>query len=280
MSSQWENFLRNRGEWRGTFTDVDPSGTLLSTTSSVLTLESSADDSSVLFRLRRYPPGQEDGEPLRDHRQEIRNLGRQVVFFETGCFSKGSLQVAPSTRFGAEVGFVTADRRLRMVQLFSEAGEFEGLVLIREFRSGSGAVERPPLEWNDLLGRWQGEAATVTADWPEPERQPSHCLIERNGAGTVRITSRIGAEEGILEGTPRGSMLESGGPRPGRFHLLPDGASSHVPLQVDHRQAFCLEVGWLVSPHERQRLIRRYDDRGAWVSSSHVVERREGEASP
>lgn len=279
MSSQWENFLKNRGEWRGSFTDVDPSGTLLSTTSSVLTLESTADEASVLFRLRRYRPGQEDGEPLQDHRQEIRNLGRQVVFFETGCFSKGSLQVAPFTRFGAEVGFVTADRRLRMVQLFSEAGEFEGLVLIREFRSGSGAVERPPLEWNDLLGRWQGEAATITADWPEPERQPSHCLVERGDTGAVRISSRIGPEERILAGTPRGSMLELSGPRTGRFHLLPDGASSLVPLQVDHRHPFCLEVGWLVSPHERQRLIRRYDDRGAWVSSSHVVERREGDAS-
>ena len=277
MGSQWENFLKNRGEWRGTFTDVDPCGSLLSTTSSILTLESTADETSVLFRLRRYRPGQEDGEPLQDHRQEIRNLGRQVVFFETGCFSKGSLQVAPFTRFGAEVGFVTPERRLRMVQLFSEAGNFEGLVLIREFRSGSGAAERPVLTWEDLMGGWHGEAATITADWPEPERQPSHSRIERMDDGTVRMTSRIGAEERTVEGTPAGSMLEHGGPRPGRFHLLPDGASSHVPLQVDHRQPFCLEVGWLVSPHERQRLIRRYDDRGAWVSSSHVVERRQGE---
>lgn len=279
MASQWENFLKNRGEWRGTFTDVDPGGNLLATTSSLLTLDSTADESAVLFRLRRYPPGQENGEPLRDHRQEIRSLGKQVVFFETGAFSKGSLQVAPFTRFGAEVGFVTADRRLRMVQLFSEAGEFEGLVLIREFRAGSGAVERPPLAWNDLLGHWQGEAATITADWPEPERQPSHWLIERSDAGAVRISSRIGPEEQTLEATPQGPCLELPGPRPARIHLLPDGASSLVPLRVDHRQPFSLEVGWLVSPHERQRLIRRYDDRGAWVSSSHVVERRQGEAA-
>jgi hypothetical protein len=105
MASQWQNFLRNLGEWRGSFTTIATDGTLRESTPSVLTLESDDDGQLVRFGLRRWPagmtiapgggPGEGAGEPSRAMVQDYRNLGRQVVFFDSGAFNKGSLQVAP-----------------------------------------------------------------------------------------------------------------------------------------------------------------------------------------
>ncbi len=122
------------------------------------------------FGCAAYGPEGLSGVPINETKQDYRSLGRQVVFFESGAFSKGSMQLAPQTPFGAEYGFVHQDRRHRLVELYSDAGETGQLVLIREFRAGSGASERPPLSAQQLMGQWQGQSATVTADWPEPER--------------------------------------------------------------------------------------------------------------
>ena len=179
MGSQWENFLANLGEWRGSFTALNANGEIGESTASILTLERGEEERLVHFRLRRFGPGDEDGVPSREMNQEYRSLGRQVVFFDSGSFSKGSLQVAPGTPFGAEFGFIAGDRRHRLVQLHSPDGALESLVLIREFRSGSGASERPALQLESLLGPWSGQVATITADWSEPEitscAQPIWC---------------------------------------------------------------------------------------------------------
>jgi hypothetical protein len=169
--------------------------------------------------------------------QEYRSLGRQVVFFPTGTFCKGSLQVAPQTAFGGEFGFIDADRRHRLVVLYTEAGEVDRLVLIREFRAGSGAVEGPPTTAEQLLGPWRGEAATISADWPEPEVRPTERLL--------------GAAD--LEG----------------LRLLPDGGFCRLPARVSHREAFAIEGGWLPGPGRLELLIRRYDSSGAWLSATH-----------
>jgi hypothetical protein len=49
-----------------------------------------------------------------------------------------------------------------------------------------------------------------------------------------------------------------------------------VPLQVNHRTAFEVEAGWLPAPDQLERLIRRYDASGAWISSSHIRVSRGG----
>ncbi|MEB3174709.1 MAG: DUF3598 family protein, partial [Cyanobacteriota bacterium] len=36
MGSNWENFLKNQGEWRGSFTQVSPTGEILGSTPSIL----------------------------------------------------------------------------------------------------------------------------------------------------------------------------------------------------------------------------------------------------
>jgi hypothetical protein len=257
MGSQWQNFLQNLGEWHGSFASLDASGTLLDCTPSILSLTQGNDERLVHFSLRRFGNGP-DAPPTREISQEYRSLGKQVVFFASGSFCKGSLQVAPGTAFGAEFGFVAGDRRHRLVQLHSPEGAFESLVLIREFRAGSGATERPPLEGEHLLGSWSGEAATINADWPEPDLSPCRIAIQRDGNESLAIHTQIGA---ALETSATGAE---------RLLLLPDSAYCLAPLQVSHREAFTLEAGWLPSPGRLERLIRRYDASGAWISATWI----------
>jgi hypothetical protein len=253
MSSQWQNFQQNLGEWRGSFATVDAAGKILDVSPSILTLEAGEEGRLVRFGLKRWPastpvapgggPGPEAGAPTRDIQQDYRSLGRQVVFFAPGTFCKGSLQVAPNTAFGGEFGFIGADRRHRLVVLYSESGGFDHLVLIREFRAGSGAQEGPATTLEQLVGSWEGEEATISADWPEPEVKP--CQLAWSSAD--------------LQGV----------------RLLPDGGFCRLPEQVSHREAFAVEGGWLTAPDRLERLIRRYDASGAWQSATHqIVSRR------
>jgi hypothetical protein len=246
MASQWQNFLNNLGEWRGSFATLDASGTLVSLSPSILTLESEEEGRLVRFALRRWTadvglapgggPAHVQAEPSKDMRQDYRSLGRQVVFFSSGTFCKGSPQVAPNTVFGGEFGFIDGDRRHRLVILYSEAGHLDQLVLIREFRAGSGAEERPQTTRDQVSGRWRGEASTISADWPEPEVSP--------------IEWEIGDEEAA------------------GLRLLPDGGFCRLPEAISHRQPFTLEGGWLPGEGQLERLIRRYDASGAWQSAT------------
>ena len=54
--------------------------------------------------------------------------------------------------------------------------------------------------------------------------------------------------------------------------LLPDGISSNIPIKLEIRKPFFIEAGWLVRDNERQRLIRNYNEKGEWISSTHVIE--------
>jgi hypothetical protein len=40
---------------------------------------------------------------------------------------------------------------------------------------------------------------------------------------------------------------------------------------VSHRHAFTVEAGWLTAPDRLERLIRRYDSSGAWLSATHEM---------
>ncbi|WP_396122402.1 hypothetical protein [Cyanobium sp. Candia 9D4] len=86
------------------------------------------------------------------------------------------------------------------MQLYSPDGRFDQLVLIREFRAGSDAAEAAPASAEQLLGRWQGQSATISADWHEAD------------------TSDVQLELGHAE-------LEA-------LRLLPDGGFVRLPEQV------------------------------------------------
>jgi hypothetical protein len=77
MPSNWENFLKNSGEWRGSFTKISPNGEILDSTPSILNLEAFDHNQAVLFRLRRFGASGYDSSPIQDYQQEYRSLGRQ-----------------------------------------------------------------------------------------------------------------------------------------------------------------------------------------------------------
>lgn len=277
MENNWENFLKNLGEWQGSFTAVSLEGELLDSKPSILTLEGLENNQLVRFRLRRFGPGGYSQPPLSDYSQDYRSLGKQAIFFDTGAFSKGSLQLAPFSEFGAEYGFVAENRRLRFVQLYDGQGDLSSLTLIREFRSGTDACERPPLTVAQLLGQWQGTACTVYADWQPSDTCTTHLTITDLGDG--RLQQQLSFGDRSLTSTARiagNSLHFDEGSAPRKILLLPDGTSSNTPLHVTHRQPFFVEVGWLVTDTERQRLIRSYNDKGEWVSATHVIEHRVG----
>lgn len=274
MASQWQNFLRNLGEWRGSFTSVNTAGELGPSTPSILSLESAEEDRLVRFRLRRFGPGGVEGEAISDNREDYRSLGRQVVFFASGSFCKGTLQVAPGTPFGGEFGFIDGDRRHRLVQLHNAAGALDGLVLIREMRTGTEAVERPPLQPEQLLGAWRGEAATITADWPEAEFSAAELSVSAPAPGRLSLDLQIGAERMASTGVLQGKQLLLEAEMPARLQFLPDGGCHLTPLQVSHRQAFNVQAGWLMASDRLQWLIRRFDVSGAWQSSTQLLLRQ------
>jgi Domain of unknown function (DUF3598) len=273
MNSNWENFLKNLGEWEGTFTQISTDGEVLVSTPSLLTLAGLEDNQLVKFRLRRFANDITE-QPTSDRVQEYRSLGRQAVFFDPGAFSKGSLQVAPYTEFGAEYGFVAEDRRSRLVQLFDKQNCFTSLTLIREIRSGTDVKLRPDLTVAQLLGKWAGTACTFYSDWQDPQTYATSLEVSQIdgslhhqlsfGDRTIAATARIDGNQLHFE---EGSALR-------KVLLLPDGASSNTPLHISHRQPFFVEAGWLLSDNERQRLIRSYNDKGEWVSSTHVIEHK------
>jgi hypothetical protein len=274
MGQNWDNFLKNLGEWHGSFTQFSPEGRQLDSTLSILNLTGLEDNQLVIFRLRRF--GADPTTPISDYSQEYRSLGKQGLFFDTGAFSKGALQYGPFSEFGAEYGFVGPDRRMRLVQLFDKQGAFSELILIREFRTGSEAEERPALDMQQLVGKWEGKACSAYPNWSYSQTMDTTLEITDLGNGKFQhnFSSSAGQSfQNTAQLTDRQlTFLDSATPQ--KMLLLPDGASSHVPLGIKVRQAFFVESGWLVSPNHRERLIRYYDHKGEWISATHVVEHK------
>jgi hypothetical protein len=263
VADQWQNFLGNLGTWRGSFTGLGPDGQEQDSTPSILSLTSDpGEERLVHFRLRRFADQACSGEPLHDLQQDYRSLGRQVVFFDSGTFCKGSLQIAPGSSFGAEFGFIHADRRHRLVQLHNADGHFDKLVLIREFREGSAAVEEPMLTPAALSGSWCGTASTINADWPEPELDTCQVEIQTNSNGALNIRETF-SQTGQTSAGDDSHMT-----------WMADGGYHRTPFTVSHRESFCVEAGWLVGGTRLERLIRRYDRTGAWLSATQIIATR------
>ncbi|WP_199245433.1 DUF3598 family protein [[Phormidium] sp. ETS-05] len=274
MSAQWDNFLKNLGVWEGSFTQISPQGEILGSTPSILTLEGLDDNQRVRFHIRRFQTNSNGETTEQAHTQEFQSLGRHALFFDNGAFSKGNMQLAPFSEFVSEFGFVEGDRRLRFVQQFNKENQFTSLTLIRETRADSGAVESPPLTLAQLLGKWEGTACTMYPDWRRADIYPTTLEIKDIGGGYIEqnlsFAGKIINSKGRVDGNTlhfdQGSHLV-------QVLLLPGGGSATQPPQLPLRQAFFFEVGWLVQPGWRQRLIRSYSDKGEWLSSTLVNER-------
>lgn len=274
MSAQWQHLLKNLGQWQGSFTGFSPQGELIEDTPTVVTLEGQDHNRKIHQVVRYLPPNQPPQEKIFDYS----SLSRSILFFENGAFCQGSLHWGPFSEFGAEFGLIEGDRRLRLVQLFNAQGKFARFTLIREKLAGSHTAERPPLTVDQLLGEWQGEAVTIYPDFRPADRCFTHLRLERQDNDHLHQQLTFGTENPLRTITSvariEGSILYfEQSQLPVQVLLLPDGASCNCPLEIKPRHSFFLEIGWLISPTKRQRLIRSYDQ-GAWVSLTLVKEEK------
>ena len=274
MPSQWDCLLQNLGEWQGSFTRFSPQGEQLEDTPTVVSLEGLNDNRTIRQIIRRLPPGQ----PVDEKVLEYSSLGRNTLFLDNGAFSQGSIQWGPFAEFGAELGLIEGNRRLRLVQLFERTSKLERVTLIREKLAGTDIPQRSTLTVEELLGEWQGEAVSVYPDARSPDTYPTQLKVHREDNRLVQqLNFGTGASVRTITSTAKidGSILHfDQSPLPTQVLLLPDGASSTCPVQVKPGHFFVLEVGWLLQSNQRQRLIRSYSDKGEWVSLTLVREQR------
>lgn len=271
MKSQWECLLQNLGQWQGSFTRFSPQGELLEDTPTVVSLEGLNDDRTIRQTIRRFFPSQE----VKEQVLEYSSLGRSTLFFDNGAFSQGSIQLAPFSEFGTELGLIDhCSKRLRLVQIFDKQGQLDKLTLIREKLVGTDDWQKGhSTTLIELLGEWQGEAVTIYPDWRSPDTYTTKLQLYLDDDGKLVQELTFGNQVISSTASINGSiLLFERSSQPVQVLLLPDGASSTCPQQVRVGQPFFLEVGWLLESDRRQRLIRSYSHKGEWVSLTLVRE--------
>ena len=278
MLSQWDCFLKNLGEWHGSFTRFSPQGEETADTPTLVTLEGLNNNQNV-HQVVRYLP---HGEPSRDVVVDYDSLNRSIVFFANGAFSQGSMQWGPYSTFGAEFGLIDNEfgdgtRRLRMVELYNSSSELERVVLIREKLSHSNVPERPILTVDSLIGEWQGKAITLYADLSQPTEFSTHLAIKQKEHNQLEQSLSFGDRTISSTANIEGSrLLFDQNDFPTQVMLFPDGASCSCPLKVGLGHNFVLEMGWLLQPNIRQRIMRSYNEKGNWISCTLVTEKKVG----
>ncbi|MBI4783807.1 MAG: DUF3598 family protein [Oscillatoriophycideae cyanobacterium NC_groundwater_1537_Pr4_S-0.65um_50_18] len=284
MKSEWDCVLQNLGEWQGSFTSFSPQGELIQDIPSLILLEGVNQNQSIHLVLKRFYPVPESAElQPRELVMDFSAPAAGAFFFETGAFSDGRTSFSSHQPFVAEFCLLDGDpnrdrsatSRLRQVLIFDAENQLQQVTLIREHRSDLPTPERSPLRVENLLGTWQGKAVTryprqatadiadITTTWVRPsEHRPSNPQLIQQVLGYEAID--ITLSQGNLCFDQEGQSYQT--------LLLPDGASSTYPVQICPRQPFFLEAGWLLAPGVRQRLIRRYNSEGDWISVTWISE--------
>ncbi len=275
MISQWDCLLKNIGKWEGSFTSFSPTGKELEDTPTMVALESK-NDNKTMRQIVRF---NYTDRPAEEKILEYSSLGRGVLFFENGAFSNGSLQWGPFSEFGAELGLIFGSERLRMAQIFNKERKFDRLTLIRESLAGTDPNFRPPLTPEQLLGTWRGKAITIYPDLRNPDTLDSNLKLTMQGNNKLaqELTFNIGNKSRTISSVAdiNGSILEFNNSDPVRhIIMLPGGASCNIPLEIKPGKPILLEMGWLISPTKRQRIIRNYDDKGGWINLTLVEEEK------
>lgn len=278
MLSQWDCFLKNLGEWHGSFTRFSPQGEETADTPTLVTLEGLNNHQNVHQVVRYLPPG----EPSRDVVVDYDSLNRSILFFANGAFSQGSMQWGPYSTFGGEFGLIDNEfgdgtRRLRMVELYNNTSQLERVVLIREKLPHSNVPERPTLTVDSLIGEWQGKAVTLYADLSQPTEFSTHLAIKQKDRNQIEQSLSFGEHNISSIARIEGSrLLFDNSDFPTQVMLFPDGASCSCPLKVGLGHNFGLEMGWLLQPNLRQRIMRSYNEKGNWISCTLVTEKKVG----
>lgn len=270
MPSQWENLFKNVGTWNGSFTRLTPDGTVVSNTPSCLTLEQTSEVSAQL-NLTRYP----EGKPPLVQNMAFTRLIPGLIFCEDGSFTQGSLQWGPRSQFGSEFGLTLPHARLRLVQMYEQGTDLSYLALIRETRAGEETFALPDLTLDQLLGTWRGEAVTYTTDGTTLAPYKTEIQIQRDGRDRVTQTLRYGDQTLQSSAQVDGSrLLFEQGNIPYQLLLLPQGGSALCPQKIPTVSALVCEVGWLINPTTRLRLVRQYKPDGRWAGQTWIREQK------
>lgn len=273
MLSQWDCFLKNLGEWHGSFTRFSPQGIETEDTPSIVTLEGRDNNRAVHQVVRYLPPNEPPRDVVVDY--SYNSLNRSILFFEDGAFCQGSMQLAPFSKFGAESGLLSGDRRLRTVILYNGLGELERVVVIREKLPNSTTPEQPSLTVESLIGKWKGEAVTMYPDYRNPDTYPTE--LEVTNIGNNKIEQKLNFGDRTIASQARiedSRLLFENSNLPVQILLLPDGTSCNCPLNAKLGNNFILETGWLWQPNKRQRIIRTYNEKGNWINCTLVKEEK------
>jgi Domain of unknown function (DUF3598) len=275
MNSQWDCVLQNLGEWQGSFTRLSPIGAEIDDIPSLISLTGVDDNRSIHLVLYRYYPDADGTLQPKELAFDFSAPSAGAIFFETGAFSEGSPFLRLGSPSGAEFAFVYADRRLRLIQQFESDGQLFRLTLVREQRVGTNAAERPALNLAGWLGSWQGEAVTRYPGSDQVDQFPTAQTLTMDFDLSVMLAQKIGAATtrsilAIDTTTDRPRFTN----RSTQIILLPDAAYAMCPTQIEPGVEISLEVGWLIAPNLRQRLIRTYSDRGEWLSLTFITESR------
>ena len=275
MLSQWDCLLKNIGKWEGSFTEFSPNGDKLKDTPTIVSL-AGLNDNKTMRQIIRFNYSDRAAE---EKVLEYSSLGRGVLFFENGAFSQGSLQWGPFAEFGAELSLIFGCERLRMVQFFNKESKFDRLTLIRETLAGNNPTQRPLLTAEQLLGTWQGKAITIYPDLRTPDFVSSklYLTLESNNQLAQELTFNVGNKSRTISSVANinGSILEFKNSEPARkIIMLPGGSSCNIPLEIKPGKSILLEMGWLISPNKRQRIIRNYDAKGGFINLTLVEEEK------
>jgi len=273
MTSQWERLLQNQGTWVGSFTQISPEGTWVQDIPTQVMLQPLGTGDTLRQTIRKHPPGL----PIEETALEYRSLGRGVLFCETGAFSQGSIQWSPVSDFGAELGLLHQTERLRVALTFPRQPHISHLTLIREHLQGTEPIQRPPLTVEQLIGTWVGQAVTVWPDWQPEQTLATQLTVQAAGPDHIQQSLQFGQHPPVqTSARQRGARLMfDQGSQPVTVLLLPSGASVSFPTAIQAGQPLFLEVGWLISPTLRQRLVRTYNQQGSLTGLTLVTEHRQ-----
>ena len=114
------------------------------------------------------------------------------------------------------------------------------------------------------------------ADLSNPTEFDSHLSIKSLDGD--RLEQTLSFDDGKISSTAKiegNRLLFAETDFPTQVMLLPDGASCSCPLKVSSGHNFVLEMGWLLKPNIRQRIMRSYNEKGNWVSCTLVTEHRQ-----
>ncbi|MEO1144497.1 MAG: DUF3598 family protein [Cyanobacteria bacterium J06638_22] len=286
VTTQWDRLRLHNGCWHGSFARLDAVGQQIAETPSIVTLRDEEQDAAnshstppPIHQTVAFGDGAGNWQPPSHF--TYRSLSRGILFFDTGAYSQGSLQASPIATFGAEFGFVMGDRRFRAVVQYTPSSSqnlLTQLTLIREHRDIPAPDARSPLHVEQLVGTWQGQSTSIDPDWYESIAAETELVIQQTGDRLHQTLSFPGFKRQSTAVIENHRLLFSDAAKPEQpsiqVLLLPDGASITAPLSLPKGQAFFLEIGWLVAPTKRYRLIRHYDAQGAWSHLTLVEEKK------